>query len=511
MAEAAGAGGGATRPHLTPRAFAWASAAILMLALALRIAAALPLSMHHPDEIFQYIEQAHRLIFGYGVVTWEYRYGMRSWLLPWLLSGPMQLGAILSPASSLYLFLPKLTLVLLSLAIVWSARAIGRQISPLHSLVAMFVTAIWFELVFFAGHALTEAIATALFISAAALANNGRDRRSFVIAGILLGLTVLVRFHYAPAIGVYVLLANRLAIRDKWLPMVAGGCAALAAGAMIDLWMGQTPFAWIVENFRQNIIHDRAANYGVSGPTEYFRFIAVYWSLWIVPIMALLIIGLRRQPALCAAALANLAFHMMIGHKEYRFILLSMTIFILIAAIGSVDLLRWIEKRADKTTMPALLVAMLAFWSVASVTRAADAQMQPKWTGHQPVLDLALTMRSVPGLCGIAYHDVDPIWGSGGYSHIHRDVPLFFYEGTAADTQKLALDSAGFNVIVAPIGSSAKLPRSYIKTECRSARGGHGTTDVDTRDFCRFMRPGPCDRAVDDANRVDRLLIRHDL
>ena len=45
-----------------------------------------------PDEIFQTLEQAHRLAFGYGIVPWEFRAGARSWLLPGLLAGAMEAG-----------------------------------------------------------------------------------------------------------------------------------------------------------------------------------------------------------------------------------------------------------------------------------------------------------------------------------------------------------------------------------------------------------------------------------
>jgi hypothetical protein len=31
---------------------------------------------------FSVTEQAHRLVFGYGLVPWEFQLGMRSWLLP---------------------------------------------------------------------------------------------------------------------------------------------------------------------------------------------------------------------------------------------------------------------------------------------------------------------------------------------------------------------------------------------------------------------------------------------
>ena len=45
------------------------------------------------DEIFQTLEQGHRLAFGYGLVPWEYQSGARSWLLPGVIGGFMKLLA----------------------------------------------------------------------------------------------------------------------------------------------------------------------------------------------------------------------------------------------------------------------------------------------------------------------------------------------------------------------------------------------------------------------------------
>ena len=44
----------------------------------------------HPDEIYQTQEQAHRLVYGYGIVPWEFRDGVRSWILPGLLALELQ-------------------------------------------------------------------------------------------------------------------------------------------------------------------------------------------------------------------------------------------------------------------------------------------------------------------------------------------------------------------------------------------------------------------------------------
>ena len=44
-------------------------------------------SINWGDEIFQTVEPAHRLVFGYGLVPWEFQLGMRSWLLPGVIAG----------------------------------------------------------------------------------------------------------------------------------------------------------------------------------------------------------------------------------------------------------------------------------------------------------------------------------------------------------------------------------------------------------------------------------------
>src|SRR5580693_7188614 len=66
---------------------------LLALAMLVRLAAivAFP-SLHHPDENFQLFEQAHRIAFGYGVVPWEFRDGIRSPVLPYVLAGLFRVG-----------------------------------------------------------------------------------------------------------------------------------------------------------------------------------------------------------------------------------------------------------------------------------------------------------------------------------------------------------------------------------------------------------------------------------
>jgi hypothetical protein len=77
-----------TRPSsvvcMNERRIAPAGLAVLMaLAVVLRLVPTVfEPSMVWADEIFQTSEQAHRLVYGSGLVPWEFQLGMRSWLLP---------------------------------------------------------------------------------------------------------------------------------------------------------------------------------------------------------------------------------------------------------------------------------------------------------------------------------------------------------------------------------------------------------------------------------------------
>ena len=71
-----------------------ALAGILGFALALRLFLLLTHTyIVHPDETFQYLEQAHRLAFGYGVSPGNITTAFAPWLFPGVLAGLMRLVA----------------------------------------------------------------------------------------------------------------------------------------------------------------------------------------------------------------------------------------------------------------------------------------------------------------------------------------------------------------------------------------------------------------------------------
>lgn len=483
-------------------------AVLLMLAFLVRIAALWPSSILHPDEIFQYLEPAHRIIFGYGTIPWEYRYGMRSWFVPLLATPWMAAGHFIAPSTGLYVKLPVLLSIASGLSITWSAWIIGRRMGPFQGLIAGFVAAIWFEQIFFSVHLLTEVLATGCIVPAAVLLT-GKDvsPKQWAWAGFLLGLAFILRFQYAPAIALLLLLTSGSNIRRCWLPIMAGGMAALMLSTAVDLSMGGVPFGWMVENFRQNLILNRSAYYGVDGPAAYLVMLWQYWGWAAAPLLLLTLPAIEKNRALFWVAILNLAIHTAIGHKEYRFLFLTVTILVILAALGSAELVLRLSSRFGVKSLLAT-PALLLLWLGSSASLSLAEPMKSNWTAYGSGMDLARRYSATAGGCGIALYGLR-FWQTGGYSYLHRDIPTYLTRWSDAD--RMTEDdfrnaSAGFNAIIAPQGA-IEASSGYRRTECAGTAANGAALDAR---LCLYVRPGGCDARAAAHWSLQNVLLRHD-
>jgi hypothetical protein len=76
-----------------------ATKAALAILLALGLSLRVWLCFHDdgiywPDEIYQSLEPAHRLVFGYGLIPWEFAEGARNWAFPGLVAALLKVAAI---------------------------------------------------------------------------------------------------------------------------------------------------------------------------------------------------------------------------------------------------------------------------------------------------------------------------------------------------------------------------------------------------------------------------------
>lgn len=469
---------------------------ILALALMLRLAALAVPAVAHPDEVFQYLETAHRIVFGFGVVTWEWRAGMRGWLLPLLVAGPMRLGALLAPGGNAYLVLPKLASVALSLTTVTTAWALGGRLSRAHAIAASLGAAVWYEAVYYAPHILSETASIAFILPAATLLLR-RDRwsaRRLFAAGALLGVAASLRFQHGPAIAVLAVATLGARPNRAWAALALGLATGLLPSALADWTMGTTPYAWLIENVRQNVLAGRAVAFGDSGIVGFVGENEARWGLWIVPALWLAARGARRYPALAWTAAANLGVHMVLAHKEYRFVLLSSTILVLLAAIGTVDQVRATAAARGAAAGRDRARLLLACWLLASLSIAAGG-FRSQWTKFAPALDAAIAMRGDPAACGLAVYRLD-LTTTGGYAYLHRPISIAYLgdeEGRPLSAA-LRVEAPRFNRIMAAPDRIGDPPAGFSEASC----AGTGTRRV-----CLYRRPGGCADAASSRYEVN--------
>ena len=478
-------------------------AALLLLAAAFRLPLAFWPNVLHPDEIFQCLEPAWRMLGHDGIVSWEWRYGMRGWLLPSLMAGPVGLGDWVAPGGTGAFVAPRLVAALASLSIVASAWCFGARVSRTHAIVAAFVAAIWFEFVSFAPHTLSEPLATAVILPAALLLTHASlSQRHLAVGGALLALAFVFRFQYAPAIAVLALGACWRHWRNL-IPLVAGAFIALAFGGAADAAHGAVPFAWLIANVQQNLLHDRAAEFGVTPAITYLYSFWMMWSVALVPLLFAVWQGWRHAPLLLATAVANIAFHSLIGHKEYRFIFLSVALFIIVAALGSADWIQWL--RANRAWRRWALPVVAAGWALMSGALAATGTMPDNWMRGTGAAQLAAELRGDPALCGLALYNT-PFHLLPGRDRLVDRSPLYaIYPAdpvVGGDLAAVAQKAApAFNRILSRRDSATELPAGFSQRDCASVSGA---------DVCIFARSGGCDAATAAPFVLNDVLVRID-
>ncbi len=480
-------------------------AAVLLFAAAIRLPLAFWPNVLHPDEIFQSLEPAWRMLGHDGIVSWEWRYGMRGWLLPSLMAGPVGLGDWIAPGGTGAFVVPRLVATLASLSIVASAWCFGARVSRTHAIIAAFVAAIWFEFVSFAPHTLSEPLATAVILPAALLlTHTSLSPRHLAIGGALLALAFVLRFQYAPAIAVLALGACWRRWRNL-VPLIAGGLIALVFGGVADAAQGAVPFAWLIANVQQNLLHDRAAEFGVTPAITYLFSFWMMWSVAIVPLLFAIWQGWRHAPLLLAMAVTNIAAHSLIGHKEYRFIFLSVALFIIIAALGSADwIIEWV--RAKRAWPRWALPVVAGGWALISGALAATGTMPDNWMSGTGAAQLAAELRGDPALCGLALYNTS-FFTLPGRDRLVGRAPLYAFHPAdpvaSGDLAAVAQQAApAFNRILSRRDSATDLPAGFAQRDCAIIGGA---------DVCIFARSGGCDATAASPFVLNDVLERVDL
>jgi phosphatidylinositol glycan class B len=362
--------------------------------------------IYWPDEIHASLEPAHRLIHGYGLISWEYGVGARSWALPALLAGVLWMAdaaGLDDPRE--YLLLVRFLMSALALASAWAGYLLARRFgaSEWAGVAGASVFAIAGPAVYFGPRALSDTISILPVVLGLAFALPASATRGERIAGAsLLGVALLLRLHT----GIF-----GLALCAAWAGRRQWRSAAEIAGALT----GDSAVTYYAEMFVRSM-----------------PFIALVLT-------PLALAGSFRAPALAFVVLVLLAAHLITPNKAYRYVLVALP---LAGALGAVGL-TWLAARRPRlsriagvalvcgclvslVTMPMLTFREIGPWER---TRASDSALDDVG----PVNRLLIEAGRQSDVCGVRIQTHHLAW-TGGYTYLHRHVPLYAPDGPGPES-----------------------------------------------------------------------------
>ena len=415
---------------------------VLACAFAARAAVALSGDfVVHPDEIMQYLEPAHRLVFGNGVTFWEYVYGARSWFVAGFVAGVLYLFDSVGLGQPFwYVGGVKLVFCAMSLLIPAGAYFLARWHFGEHvARAALLATAFWYELVGFAHKPLTELVAAALLMPALAICvRPGRDKPwEVATVAVLAVLVAAIRMQYAPlaalVLGLFFLHTERK------LQLVLTAAAVFAGVGVFDA------ITWDAGLFHSYVVN-LSVNFALGelrageSPAWQYAWWLLVASMGLAALCAVAALrDFRRYGLLLALIAVILLIHSTQSHKEYRFIFVVIPLWLLIGADLAVRFASRVGAgKSGGLLRPAVLALGGAFAAVstAGILNALpwQARAYESYSGEtgavgflrnrDPVFAAYRYLAGAPGVSAV--WQVDRAYSNlPGYYYLHREIPFY--------------------------------------------------------------------------------------
>ena len=373
---------------------------ICLLAVVIRasVMTLLP-SILHPDERM-WLDAANRLVNHQGLVTWDFQVGERSWLWPGLMAGFMKLGELIGAPPNASLGGVSALICIISLAPVICGFLWGRNVAGFAGAVTTGVlNAVWFELVYFYAHPLSESAAGAALVVGFYLLYPGRNvwsERQMFVSAVMLGFAAVCASSSPRSPSRHRRRGIRL--RAHYRRSSAGLRSRRSSGLLDWVTWGWPFHATIMYAYYQSKVSSAA---GLNPVYSYFGWEGVAWGLFGVVIVLCALYGALRLPVLLLVA-AIFVIHSAFPHKEYRYISPALPLIVTLAGVGSTMAADWLADRLGRPQVRrALMVAVPLIWTIASLTLAASPNRIWFWVRSRGSI---LAMRAVDAdskACGV--------------------------------------------------------------------------------------------------------------
>lgn len=422
-------------------------AAGLVVGLGLRIWLAVSDDgIYWPDEIYQSFEPAHRLLFGYGMVPWEFAEGARNWAFPGMVAGLLKALSLLSSEPQFYIRATKCAFGILGTIAALGTYRLARTAgaSTQAAAAAGFAYALAGPVIYFAPRAMNENVAAVLLVWGGAWLLDKNQPPAWRLAGAgLLSIAIMFRLHSSVLVAVC---GGVLLFRKEWWVclgfifvqtlglLILGGLDALTWGHLADARFGGW-FHSVVRYIQFNWIEEKASDWGVLEKTYYLKTIYTAMPAFALLLAASVLLSVKKAFWLGCGVLFFVGLHSTVPHKEFRFLV---PVFPWLFAM----LFCCVDLRSNRVRWAAFILLVIVAVHSASVHRRLtfgqlgaypDKPMTSAYDDNGAVNRLLLAAHNLPDLCGLRVDAAHLGW-TGGYSYLHRDVPLYHQGQPALET-----------------------------------------------------------------------------
>jgi phosphatidylinositol glycan class B len=401
-------------------------AAICLLGLVLRLALALRYpGVAHPDETFQYLEQANRVVTGRGMIPWEYIAQVRSWLIPGLLVPVIAIVRSMSITPDATNLAIAVTSSLLSLAVIVSAFVLSpRENGTFGALCTACLVAFWPEILYLSPHILPDTLSAVTLISGLAFGyRNAPTDRALAASGFFLAITVLLRPQLAPAVMIAWFWIGGFADWRRYIPLAISGLMAVTIFGLIDWLTLGAPFQSI---YRYVVANSAgvASSFGVSNNRYYIGSEADLWGFALVPIIFTAVLGARRSPLIAVVGAVILLTFSLVGHKEDRFIYPAIPLVFILCGIGTGEIINNWRVRTRGRKHWVINAVALSLWACTALYVGAWPAMAVRFQKGAGTLSAIHLINGDPSICSVA---VDPPsgWWRTGLIRFRQDLKLY--------------------------------------------------------------------------------------
>lgn len=465
--------------------------AIFAISLFVRVYASMTsIAQIFPDEIFQTLEPAHKLVFGKGITYWEFKVGARSWLLPGIIAGIYKFLDVIGVKDPLYInigvkifFSIFNSLAVSTVYLLFRRHSLPKKEAFLFSL----PLAVSYLLSYISVRTISESAALPFMVFAVYFASNYIEKESkkdLFFAVLSAGIAYMIRFQtciftFGLAISLFMTSKKRF---QAALIFGFGFLGMMVLQGIMDIFTWGKFCQSLITYLDYNIIRKVSDNLSVS-PWYFFfeEFAGTFHPITYISavlLMILTIVRFRKNKSLFLFFFPFLFFfaiHSVIAHKQPRFIFACC---FAILAMSSEFFAFLCNKYGRNRKNVAVFLSIFLLFSLDafphmkyaplwnhSITKidnfyGNDAGVEKKFGG---VLETEAELGRIKDLKRAYLFGIPQIW-TGGYAYFHKNAPVYFASRDSEIRQFLreARDSAWQNSFFA-FRNNLKIPEEYRK------------------------------------------------